>query len=182
MIIVTVGIEDYHSSEKTGIMQNRPVSIRTKLQPGDVGYLTYLHGKLYAEEYDYDYTFDAYVAIPLAEFSLRNNPREQIWLAEQDQQIKGAIAIVEKSAELAHLRWFLLHPDLRGHGLGKRLLDLAINFCRQQGYAQIILGTAAELRKAKTIYELAGFKLINQETKNIWGKEETLEDYWMELN
>lgn len=162
-------------------MQNRPVNIRTKLQPGDVGYLTYLHGKLYAEEYNYDYTFDAYVAIPLAEFSLRKNPREQIWLAEQDHQIKGAIAIVEKTAETAHLRWFLLHPDLRGLGLGKRLLDLAINFCRIQEYTEIILGTAAELNKAKTMYELAGFKLLNQETKIIWGKEETLEEYWMEL-
>lgn len=162
-------------------MQNRPVSIRTKLQPGDVGYLTYLHGKLYAEEYDYDYTFDAYVAIPLAEFSLRNNPREQIWLAEQDQQIKGAIAIVEKTAALAHLRWFLLHPELRGHGLGKRLLDLAVNFCRIQNYSQIILGTATELNKAKAMYEMAGFKQITRETKIIWGKEETLEEYLMEL-
>jgi GNAT superfamily N-acetyltransferase len=162
-------------------MMTRPVNIRTHLKPGDVGYLTYLHGKLYAEESNYDYTFDAYVAIPLSEFSLRSNPREQIWLAEQEEEIKGAIAIVERDAETAQLRWFLLHPSLRGHGLGKRLLDLAVGFCRQQGYQRILLGTAMDLNVAKSMYEAVGFYKIAEEEKFIWGRKETLEDYQLDL-
>jgi GNAT superfamily N-acetyltransferase len=162
-------------------MTSRPVYIRTQLKPGDVGYLTYLHGKLYAEEHNYDYTFDAYVAIPLAEFSLRNNPREQIWLAEQEGEIKGAIAIVERDEELAQLRWFLLHPPLRGLGLGKRLLNLAVDFCQKQGYQRIILGTATGLDAAKMLYEGAGFRKIAEEEKHIWGRKEILEDFMLEL-
>src|SRR6266567_2559121 len=45
------------------------ITIRHKLRPGDIGYVTYLHGTLYAAEYRWDNTFEAYVAGPLAEFS-----------------------------------------------------------------------------------------------------------------
>jgi len=46
----------------------RKWKIRYHLKPGDIGYLTYIHGILYAKEYGYDRTFEAYVANGLAEF------------------------------------------------------------------------------------------------------------------
>ena len=55
-------------------ISNRPISIRHDLQPGDVGYITYLHGILYAPEQGWDHTFDSYVAIPLAEFARSRSP------------------------------------------------------------------------------------------------------------
>ncbi len=88
------------------------VSIRNQLKPGDIGYLTYLHGILYAQEYGWDYTFEAYVAGPLAEFAKAHNERERIWMVEKDGQIAGSVAIVEASKEEAQLRWMLLTPDL----------------------------------------------------------------------
>ena len=57
--------------------------IRHRIKHGDIGYLTYLHGILYAKEYGYDQTFEAYVAIGLAEFVQSFNPsKDRIWLAE----------------------------------------------------------------------------------------------------
>ena len=38
------------------------VSIRTTLQPGDLGYIIHRHGKLYGDEYGYGVSFESYVA------------------------------------------------------------------------------------------------------------------------
>ena len=99
------------------------VTLRYDLKPGDIGYVTYLHGVLYAMEHGWDYSFDAYVAAPLAEFAKSHTDRERIWIVEKDRVIAGSVAIVEVSTEEAQLRWLLLHPDLRGQGIGRLLVE-----------------------------------------------------------
>ena len=44
------------------------ITIRTKLQPGDLGYIIHRHGKLYAKEYGYGIVFESYVAAGIHEF------------------------------------------------------------------------------------------------------------------
>ena len=90
------------------------IRIRNDLQPGDIGYITYLHGTLYAAEYGWDYTFEAYGAAPLGEFAKSHTERERIWIVEKDGKPAGSIAIVAAATEQAQLRWFLVHPSLRG--------------------------------------------------------------------
>ena len=80
------------------------VTIRCDLRPGDIGYLIYLHGILYAQEYGWDATFDAYVAGPLAEFAESRTDRGRIWIVEKDGTVAGSIAIVEVSQKQAQLR------------------------------------------------------------------------------
>jgi hypothetical protein len=55
-----------------------PVKIRNELRPGDIGYIVYLHGTLYAKEQGWDYTFEAYVAEPLAAFVKSSGNRQRI--------------------------------------------------------------------------------------------------------
>src|SRR5690349_14047812 len=124
------------SVKRTGSQEPQ---VRNYLKPGDIGYLIYLHGVLYAQEYGWDHTFEAYVAGPLAEFAKSHNERERIWIVEKDGKVAGSIGIVEAAAGEAQLRWFLLHPDLRGRGLGRRLIEQALDFCRARGYALVYL-------------------------------------------
>lgn len=49
-------------------MDLNSIVIRTDLLPGDLGYVAYLHGRLYKEECNYGIGFEAYVAKGLAEF------------------------------------------------------------------------------------------------------------------
>src|SRR5262245_44775883 len=105
------------------------ITLRHDLRPGDLGAVVALHGKIYAREYGFDATFEAYVAGPLAEFVRANQPRDRLWLAEANGELVGCIAIVEAAEKVAQLRWYLVSPAARGQGLGKRLLNEAIAYC-----------------------------------------------------
>ena len=157
------------------------ISLRHNLRPGDVGYITYLHGILYAPQQGWDHTFDSYVAIPLAEFAKRIGLRERIWILERAGHIVGSVAIVEFSQEEAQLRWLLLHPDLRGRGLGRRLVEEAVAFSREAGYSSIFLWTVDSLPAAAGLYKSAGFREKEKVTHELWGSLVTEVKYELAL-
>ncbi len=157
-------------------------TLRCLLQPGDLGYITSLHGTLYADECGYDRTFEAYVAAGLAEFVQSFNPsRDRLWLAEVDGQVIASIAIVGRSESEAQLRWFIIHPTYRGLGLGQTLLTEALYFCREHEYKVAFLWTTGELSAARHLYKQAGFNKTEERRRNIWGKFVTEERYALHL-
>ena len=145
------------------------IHIRRGLRPGDLGYITYLHGKIYAEEYGFDTSFEPYVARPMSEFSLSDNPRNEIWIVEDDDEIVGCIAIVDAGDNLAQLRWLLLTKEYRGKGLGKQLIGLALDFCRAQGFSGVFLWTVDNLVEAAGLYTSRGFEITEENRHTIWG-------------
>ena len=145
------------------------ISIRNDLHPGDVGYITYLHGILNAPEHGWDHTFDTYIAIPLAEFAKSHSCRERIWIAEKEGRIVGSVAIVKFSEIEAQLRWLLLDPKVRGQGLGRRLVEEALDFCRKAEYSSVFLWTVNTLPIAAMLYQSAGFKQTEELTHELWG-------------
>jgi len=152
--------------------------IRTHIKAGDIGYITYLHGIVYAAEYQLDHTFEGYVAAGLGQFAnTYNSDHDYFAVAELDGRIVGAIAIVGQPDRTAQLRWFLVHPDARGRGLGKRLLRDAVDFCRQRNYKSVFLWTISDLKIAAHLYRDAGFQLTEQITHEIWGAVRTEEKY-----
>ncbi|MDD4161962.1 MAG: GNAT family N-acetyltransferase [Methanothrix sp.] len=157
------------------------VSIRHDMRPGDVGYITYLHAILYAPEQGWDHSFDSYVAIPLAEFAVRRSQQERIWIVEKESRIEGCVAIVKFSEKEAQLRWLLLHPDLRGRGLGRRLVEEALAFCRDVGYSSVFLWTVSTLPAAAGLYQSMGFRERKKVTHELWGSVVTEVKYELEL-
>jgi ribosomal protein S18 acetylase RimI-like enzyme len=155
-----------------------PIAVRTEVKPGDIGYITYLHGVLYAEEYGLDCTFEGYVADGLARFALAFDARkDRLWVAELDGHIVGSIGIVGASASEAQLRWFLVHPTCRGRGLGRTLLQEALRFCRDRSFASVFLWTFSELQTAAHLYRSVGFRKTEHKTHPIWGKMLTEQRY-----
>ena len=156
--------------------------LRCYLKPEDIGYLTYLHGAVYAKEYGYDQTFEAYVARGLDEFLHSFRPdNDRMWLAETNDQIIGVIAVVGHSKDEAQLRWFLVHPGYRRLGLGGELMKEALSFCKERKYKTIFLWTTSELSAARHLYIRAGFKKTEGKTHEIWGKMVTEERYDLQV-
>jgi GNAT superfamily N-acetyltransferase len=133
---------------------------------------------LYAKEYGYDQTFEAYVAGGLAEFvqSFSSN-KDRTWLAETNGRIIGSIAIVGHSKVDAQLRWFLVHPDYRGLGIGREFLNEALRFCKERKYKTMFLWTTSELKEAGHLYTRFGFSKAEEKTHETWGKRVTEERY-----
>jgi len=159
-----------------------PITIRTDVRPGDLGAVVQLHGVLYAREYGFDVTFEAYVAAPLADFACAASPRERLWIAEREGRVVGCIAIVEAAPELAQLRWFLVDPSARGVGLGKKLLGEAVAFARARGYSSVVLWTVSALTAAAHLYHAAGFRKVEQKRGRQWGVDLVEEKYELTLS
>lgn len=157
------------------------ITIRHEIKPGDIGYIIYLHGHLYDKEFVYDSSFEAYVGKYLAEFASSIKDREKLWIIEKNNEILGSMAIVEHTNTEAQLRWLLLHPDIRGKGLGKQLMDDAIAFCRANGYSSIFLWTEDLLKPAAKLYKTKGFQLTEEKTHEIWGRNLTEQKYELKL-
>ena len=158
------------------------VELRWDLRPGDMGAVARLHGILYNKEYGYDHTFEAYVAAGLAEFALSFRPdQSRLWILERKGMPAGSIAIVGRSRREAQLRWFLIHPDCRGMGMGRILLEEALQFCRNGRYEKIYLWTLKHLITATHLYTSAGFQKTEEKTHPLWGKIITEERYDLRL-
>ena len=57
----------------------------------------------------------------------------------------------------AYLEELYVAPDRRGHGLGRALLEAAMDHARQRGAARIDLNTSVDDVAARALYESAGF-------------------------
>ncbi|MDF2521686.1 MAG: MarR family transcriptional regulator [Clostridia bacterium] len=158
------------------------IKIRTEFKPGDAGSIIQLHGWIYEKECGYNQVFEAYVCKTFFDFLLKYNPeKDRVWIAEDKEQAIGAIAIVGHSTERAQLRWFILHPEYRDFGLGKKLLYDAIQYCRDKGYKQVFLDTTEEQTKAIAMYTKAGFVKVAEHENKTWGKELFEETYELNL-
>ena len=158
------------------------ITLRTNIKPGDLGYIVYLHGMLYAREYGLDHTFEGYVAQRFGEFVASYDERKDlIAVAELDGRIVGSIVIDGMADETAMLRYFLVHPDARGRGLGHQLMDKALEFCRERGFKKVRLWTISELKAAAHLYRQAGFVCTREETHEIWGATRTEQEYELNL-
>jgi GNAT superfamily N-acetyltransferase len=148
----------------------KDILIRTELRPGDIGYVTYLHGSLYSKEYGYSLQFESYVAKGLCEFYEKYHPeRNRIWACEHNHRMIGFLLLMDRG-EAAQLRYFLIEPEYRGVGLGSKLMNLYMDFLYECGYQKSYLWTTHELSAAAFLYKRHGFKLTEEKESIAFGK------------
>ncbi|MBS7565380.1 MarR family transcriptional regulator [Mucilaginibacter sp. Bleaf8] len=175
-------VESLLSTDYNNQVLSRQVVYQEGLRPGDIGYLIYLHGVLYARESGYSQEFEGYVVKTFYEFLEHYDiGKDKIWLASYNQQIIGCIAILSKPNNEAQLRWFLVHPVFRGTGVGKHLLTTALEHCREQQFRNVYLLTTDVQQKAIAMYKKAGFQPTASIEMEQWGKTLHEERYDLSL-
>ena len=153
-------------------MTPHQIHIHTGYCPGAIGRIAELHGRYYHTHWNFGLFFEAKVATELAAFLKRYDKRRDcLWTVDCKGRVEGSLVIDGHDADRsgAHLRWFILSDTLRGSGLGRTLIQRAVDFCRQCGSPTIFLWTFKGLEAARHLYESAGFRLVEQREGDQWG-------------
>lgn len=158
------------------------ISIRTDLRPGDLGYVIHLHGLLYGREYDYGISFETYVAKGMYEFYSQYLPqKDRVWICEDKGRIIGFLLGMHRGNETAQLRYFILLPEYRGLGLGKKLMEWYMEYLRENNYRSCYLWTTHEQETAASLYKRWGFVLTEEKPSDAFGKELREQRYDLQL-
>lgn len=156
----------------SGERQARSHPIIREHQPGDIGWVIAAHGRLYAEDYGWDQSFEALVAEIAAKFLREFKPgRERCFIAELEGTPVGSAFVVEEDEATAKLRLVLVEKRVQGLGLGKALVREAVDFARSAGYRRVVLWTNDILHAARAIYIAEGFRLVAEERHHSFGQD-----------
>lgn len=174
MLITSMQTIESISSKEDSL--NPEVIIRP-FQAGDIGYVVQLHGKLYREKYNFTQMFEYYVMKGLTDFIIDQEGGE-LWIAEVNGENVGSIAITKSSDAQAQIRWFIIDEKYQGLGIGKKLINTAIAFCKAQNYQHIFLWTISILKEARYLYEKFNFTITEEKPNDEWTVTKLIEERW----
>jgi GNAT superfamily N-acetyltransferase len=161
------------------------MDLRTDLRGGDIAGIVGLHAGVYQAEHGLDLSFEADLARSVGQ-AVRDGfpgPREGIWLVDGDGDgLLGSLALTDDGDGSGRVRWFVLHPRVRGRGLGRRLLTELLDHARAHAFTHLQLETFSELGTAAQLYRAAGFACVAAQREQRWGRELEVQRYALALS
>ena len=154
-----------------------PAELRD-LGPGDAGWVIERHASLYARDEGYDASFEALVARIIADWLPQRDPeRERGFIAWAGGRRLGSVFCFREDDTTARLRMFLIEPEARGTGLGRRMLSDCLGWAVARGYRRMVLWTHESHRAAGALYASEGFVLREQTPNRSFGQA-VVEQVW----
>jgi molybdopterin-guanine dinucleotide biosynthesis protein A/GNAT superfamily N-acetyltransferase len=113
--------------------------------------------------------FRALVSDTLTEFGFTPDPAldpdlagpealyEAVWVAVLAGRVVGSVALRRVGPRSVELKRMYLRPELRGRGVGRRLLQMALTWSREHRIERIALDTTEAMAAARRLYEQHGF-------------------------
>jgi GNAT superfamily N-acetyltransferase len=97
------------------------------------------------------------------EFAL---PGGMLLLATENSEPAGTIAVRRLRPQACEAKRLYIPERFRGRGLGRKLLQAAIDNSRQLGYIEMYGDTLPTMTQAATLYEKVGFTQIDAYSEN----------------
>lgn len=103
----------------------------------------------------------------------------RILMMYADGKTVGCVALIPTGAGVYELSKMAVASELRGRGLGRRLLEYAIAEARKMGAGSLFLGSNSRLKNAVHLYEAVGFQHVPAEKVPLVGYARA--DVFMEM-
>lgn len=81
-----------------------------------------------------------------------------VLVAEREGAVAGCVIATRVRTGLAYVSGMYLRPELRGRGVGRRLLEALALVLRERGIAHLLLDVDAGNDRAVAFYEHVGFR------------------------
>lgn len=92
-------------------------------------------------------------------------PRAAVFIAEAEDAVVGYVYVALESYDYMSLRGpagivhdVIVDPKFRGRGVGRALLEAALDYFRANGMTQVVLATAQRNEAAQRFFASAGFR------------------------
>ena len=115
--------------------------------------------------------------VNLQEAYFSDDGQSALWVADYDDQVIGMIGVQKTSEHEAEVRRLRVHDGFRRLGVGTKLMEQALTFCRHHGYLKVILDVRIERGPAIALFEKFGFQL--NRTREIDGRK--MLDFYIDI-
>jgi len=156
--------------------------------PDDLPIVLEKHQELYAREFNYPAgPFGKVVSEGLLDQFVNDHGGGVMWIAEHRPKSNsdgknvvwaGCVAVVptDKSETAGRLRFMLVAPEFRSCGLGRKLMDTALNYGLEKKFTRMTLSTTGDCVAAHRLYDRYGFKVVEVTQGTPWG--EMSHEWW----
>ncbi len=139
-----------------------PQPLIDRYRPSDDAQIITLVSKI-LKEYKFKYcpTLDGDLSRIEEEYAL-------FFVVRVEEQIVGCVGVKQLSSQIAEIKRLYLLPEYRSRGIGKVLLEKAIQHGLNQGLKKMMLDTTARNIQAVRFFRSAGFKEIRREGEKLY--------------
>jgi GNAT superfamily N-acetyltransferase len=107
-----------------------------------------------------------------------SDERVHFWVAELEGGIVGMVGVKAADRDKALVRRLRLDPAVRGQGIGFKLMETALAFCRRHGYLKVIFDTHMEGdRETRDVFDRFAFQ--HARNRIVDGKE--VQEFYLDL-
>lgn len=149
------------------------------VEPHDIAWITRVHQQHYSQVEGFDEGFNDAVSSAIERFySHQNTLIDRAFLLQVNQQPAGCLFCQSVDTTTARLKLFFLDAPLRGKGLGRDLLNHALQHIRAAGRKKVLVSTYSAHEAACALYRRSGFSVIEEKAVKAYGRQLT-EQSWL---
>ena len=89
------------------------------------------------------------------------------YVIKVNKKVVGTIAVINKG-KTAELKRLYVDKNYQGKKLGSMLIDKAILFCKNKGFAKLELETNKKFEKSHLLYQRRGFKVVKEDDRSYY--------------